>query len=333
LGIIFIDDFDLFSHSVLGNPFEVCGLLLVTILFFPFTHIFSQKKNTLGLWLCCYVLIIHFVLNSLINMYLSKDPAVILGYFSLTFLLGLFIPDFKRRFLPSILFYAITVYIVSRLSLSPFKMIELQIIFFLLTLAIVIIKMSHYNSKVNNFVEKLQLKELNEKLEALSTTDELTKLDNRRSFMHYFEMIWKQASRLKTPISVMMIDIDYFKKYNDSLGHLEGDKALFAVAQCLKNHAKRETDFAARFGGEEFVCLLPYIKKSDAEDFAKKLVQSIEDMKIPHPKSEHSSYLTISAGLATIIPNENDTPQQLLDAADKALYEAKEGGRNQVVVR
>jgi len=167
-----------------------------------------------------------------------------------------------------------------------------------------------------------------EKLKELSITDELTKLNNRRSFMEYMNLIWKQNRRLKLPVSVLMIDVDYFKKYNDSLGHLEGDKTLIAIAQCLKTNVKRETDFVARFGGEEFICLLPFLEKDKALPFAKTLVQRVEDMKIAHPMSDVSNFVTISAGVASIIPNENDSQTKFLDDADKALYTAKKAGRN-----
>ncbi len=172
-----------------------------------------------------------------------------------------------------------------------------------------------------------------EKLNALATTDELTKLNNRRSFLEHADLVWKQNHRLSLPVTVLMIDVDYFKKYNDSLGHLEGDKALIAVAQCLKNHVKRETDFVARFGGEEFVCLLPFIERSEALNFAKALVQNVEDMKIPHPMSLHSQYVTVSVGMASTVPDDDNSCAQLLDEADKALYSAKESGRNRVVAR
>jgi diguanylate cyclase (GGDEF)-like protein len=184
---------------------------------------------------------------------------------------------------------------------------------------------------INSMAEKLA--SANEKLKELSVTDELTKLDNRRSFLEYINMLWKQNMRLNLPIIVLMIDIDYFKKYNDSLGHLEGDKALIAVAQCLKDSVKRETDFVARFGGEEFVCLLPFIEKDEAFDFAKTLVQNVENMKIPHPMSDVSKYVTISVGMASERPNNTNNFKQLLDEADKALYSAKEAGRNRVVVK
>ena len=172
---------------------------------------------------------------------------------------------------------------------------------------------------------------LNKKLESLSTTDELTKLNNRRAFLNYYEITWKQGKRLKFPVNVLMIDVDYFKKYNDSLGHLEGDKTLIAIAQCLKKQVKREIDFVARYGGEEFVCLLLHSEKENAENFAKSLVRSVEEMQIPHPKSDHSKYVTISVGMASIV-NEKYTKEQLLDEADKSLYMAKQSGRNRVIV-
>jgi len=182
----------------------------------------------------------------------------------------------------------------------------------------------------NTMTEKLA--SAYEKINALAKIDELTKLNNRRSFLEHIDLIWKQNHRLNLPVALLMIDVDYFKKYNDSLGHLEGDRALIAIAQCLKNHIKRETDFAARFGGEEFVCVLPFIEKDEALEFAKTLIQSVEDMKIHHPMSLHSKYVTISVGMASAIPNDNNSYTQLLDEADKALYSAKASGRNRVVM-
>jgi diguanylate cyclase (GGDEF)-like protein len=182
------------------------------------------------------------------------------------------------------------------------------------------------------FLFLLKIIKLNKKLESLSTTDELTKLNNRRAFMNYYEITWKQGKRLKFPVNVFMIDVDYFKKYNDSLGHLEGDKALIAIAQCLKKQVKRETDFVARYGGEEFVCLILHSEKENAENLAKNVVRSVEEMQIPHPKCDHSAYVTISLGMASIVPNEEYTKEQLLDEADKALYLAKQSGRNRVIV-
>jgi len=186
-----------------------------------------------------------------------------------------------------------------------------------------------HQKELQNYIDGLAV--ANEKLKALSVTDELTRLDNRRSFLEHIDLIWKQNHRLNLPVTVLMIDVDYFKKYNDSLGHLEGDKALIAVAQCLKDNIKRDTDFVARFGGEEFVCLLPFVAKDEALKFAQKLVQCVENLKIPHPMSVSSKYVTISIGSASVVPSDNNSYTQLLDAADKALYVAKELGRNRAV--
>ncbi|MCL1813084.1 MAG: GGDEF domain-containing protein, partial [Treponema sp.] len=161
---------------------------------------------------------------------------------------------------------------------------------------------------------------------------ELTNLNNRRSFMEYIEIMWKQNRRLNLDITVMMLDIDFFKNYNDSMGHLEGDKVLIAVAQCLKEQIKRETDFVARFGGEEFIYLLPFINKNEAIEFANNLVMNVEKMYIPHPMSEVSEFIKISVGVATVVPDENNSINQLLDNADKALYKAKQSGRNKAVI-
>jgi GGDEF domain-containing protein/DNA-binding CsgD family transcriptional regulator len=127
------------------------------------------------------------------------------------------------------------------------------------------------SDKNNRATDMIRLNELNkqliseiEKLETLSVTDELTKINNKRSFLEYMNLIWEHCQHLRLQLSAVMIDVDNFKKYNDSLGHLEGDKALIAIAQCIKNQLKRETDFVARFGGEEFVCLLPFIEKNEA---------------------------------------------------------------------
>jgi len=202
---------------------------------------------------------------------------------------------------------------------------------FVLIIAIVISKAFVRLVRETDELNK-QLLSKNEHLAVLSTTDELTKLNNKRAFMEYIDIVWKQNHRLKLPISILMVDVDYFKRYNDALGHLEGDKALVSIAQCIKNQTKRETDFVARFGGEEFVCVLPFIERNETVNFAKALVAKVENMKIPHPASEHSEYLTVSIGVATVVPDDNYSYTRLLNEADKALYMAKELGRNTLVV-
>ncbi len=306
--------------------------LLVTVLFFPLTGYFSKRGKISELWFICYAFI---ALNFIISAYPMMSAEIFLSlqlFFTGTFLYT-FVPDFKPKiFISSLVLWYFTFLCILAHNSRTFAVGSPQVLALNIFLIAVIIRIFHYNSKVKTFVNTFRINALNEKLEALSMTDELTKLDNRRSFLERVDLIWKQNHRLNLPVTVMMIDVDYFKKYNDSLGHLEGDKALIAIAQCLKNHVKRETDLIARFGGEEFVCLLPFIEKDEALSFAKALVQKVEDMKIPHPMSSHSQYVTISVGMANTVPNNDNSYTQLLDEADKALYSAKESGRNTVMV-
>jgi diguanylate cyclase (GGDEF)-like protein len=252
--------------------------------------------------------------------------------FTSTLFIITFIFNFKPKLviLSATLFYALTVARVINNYYLFDELSSLHLLLLYIFLSMIIVKIVYYNSQVKLFVEKARINEIKNKLDVLSKTDELTQLNNRRSLICYMDFLWKQCSRLQLPISALMIDVDYFKKYNDTLGHREGDRALVAVAQCLKKQIKRETDYIARFGGEEFVCLLPYMGKDAALNFAKVLVQAVEKMQIPHPLSQCSKYVTISIGVASIIPTENKPQMWLLDEADKALYRAKESGRNQV---
>ena len=266
----------------------------------------------------------------------QKQKTVISGIYTDEYgtFISAFVPVIRNNEIVSIIGLDYEVSLIHTLERSVVVDIVISLIISISIVGIITVLVSNTFA---NFIRKIDelnkhLVSVNERLEELSTIDELTKLNNRRSFMEYMDIVWKQNHRLNLPITVLMIDVDYFKKYNDSLGHLEGDKALVAIAQCMKNHVKRETDFVARFGGEEFVCVLPFVKKDEAANFAKTLVENVEKMKIPHPMSDHSQYLTISAGAASIVPNDNNSQTQLLDEADKALYIAKKSGRNRVVV-
>lgn len=178
-------------------------------------------------------------------------------------------------------------------------------------------------------VEK-QLLEANELLQKISTVDALTGVSNRRGFDEYLKKEWKQCSRMAVPLSLILIDIDYFKHYNDTYGHVEGDICLRLVAESLKKAAKRSIDFIARYGGEEFVIILPSTDASGAQTVAEHLRMQVEALQIPLTRSEGSSYITISLGTATMIPTRDSDPKELFLRADKALYQAKQEGRNLV---
>ena len=327
------------SSKIKGMPISGIAnfdyvLLINFILFNLLIYYFSHKnKNYKLLWIICYLSVFFYSITSFLGMVIVKTytdaPMNILPLLSIIVLL----PDFPPRIFISFLIVPYTVLASIIIYFKEFVDYFSDNIFFIINMffIVAVIKILLYNNDVRRFTYISKINELNKKLEGLSRTDELTRLNNRRSFLEYIEIIWKQNHRLNLPVTVLMVDVDYFKKYNDSLGHLEGDKALIAIAQCMKNHIKRETDFVARFGGEEFVCLLPFIAKDEAVNFAKTLVENVEKMQIHHPMSEHSKYVTISVGMASIVPDDNNSYTQLLDEADKALYTAKETGRNRVV--
>ena len=163
----------------------------------------------------------------------------------------------------------------------------------------------------------------------LAITDDLTGLYNRRYFNQRFDREFLRAKRYKRPLTILMIDIDYFKNYNDINGHILGDEVLIKVASLLESNL-RKADIVARYGGEEFVILLPEIDNSHADQVAEKLRHTIEKNCFPREVNQPKNRLTISIGLATF-PKNSANSKELIELADRALYKAKEEGRNRVV--
>lgn len=171
------------------------------------------------------------------------------------------------------------------------------------------------------------------KVEYLSITDELTQLYNRRHFNTIIEEELNRAKRRNDYISFLMLDIDYFKKYNDEYGHQKGDKILKEVSHVLKESSKRVSDFAFRIGGEEFALIFSSVEKENCLNFARSIKEEIENLKIENMNSEISNYLTVSIGLVCKKANEIKDSKELYKAADVALYEAKNSGRNQIRIK
>ena len=168
-------------------------------------------------------------------------------------------------------------------------------------------------------------------IELLSLMDQLTNIPNRRSFDERLHLEWGRAIRDETPISILILDFDNFKEYNDIHGHKQGDKALQGVAKILMQELKRAVDFVARWGGEEFVVLLPNTDRDKALIIAERMRASIEATQIPLPDGQ-TSKITISIGVNAKIPAPIDSADDFLYHADKALYAAKNGGRNRVIL-
>ncbi|MBN9456504.1 MAG: diguanylate cyclase [Bosea sp.] len=172
-----------------------------------------------------------------------------------------------------------------------------------------------------------ELMRANLELERLTRIDGLTGLGNRRYFDEYLAAEWRRSLRTGAPLSVLMIDVDHFKQYNDAYGHLAGDDVLKQVAGVIQEGAARATDLAARFGGEEFVVVLTDVSQAGAAHVAERLVQSVRELDIAHGNDK----VTISVGAATAFAQAEGEPGLLLNAADTALFEAKNTGRNRAV--
>lgn len=176
----------------------------------------------------------------------------------------------------------------------------------------------------------LELKRSRDILSELSSLDGLTGLYNRRYFDNAAKQLWQKAILFSLPFSLMLIDIDHFKLYNDNYGHLEGDECLKRIARCIKSCFDNKEDVVARFGGEEFVCIMPKDDINSALAMAQKIAGQVKDMKIPFPHSSVCDIVTISTGVGTIRPDNSAVLSDFIKAVDALMYKAKANGRNQI---
>ena len=189
------------------------------------------------------------------------------------------------------------------------------------------IRPSIVKARVRNHLE---LKRYRDHLKELSSLDGLTGIANRRKFNEWLDHEWRRARRNQTPIALLIMDIDYFKPYNDHYGHIAGDDCLKRVAEILKETARRPADLLARYGGEEFVLLLPETDRAGALRVAEQFRQRMRIANISHEFSHAAPYVTLSIGIGATIPSDSQSSDELIESADKCLYAAKEKGRNRV---
>ncbi len=176
------------------------------------------------------------------------------------------------------------------------------------------------------------LMEMNVKLRVTSRTDGLTNIPNRRMFDEVFEKFWNLHIREKKQLGLIIVDIDFFKLFNDTYGHQKGDECLTLIALTIQKEISRSGDLIARYGGEEFVILLPNTGLQGTELVAEKIRKAVEKLEIPHISSAVKEFVTISLGVGAVVPSSRMSPEEFFDQVDKALYQAKENGRNQVAV-
>lgn len=176
------------------------------------------------------------------------------------------------------------------------------------------------------------LQSVNDYLEQIAMNDALTGIANRRHFDHHLREEWGRAQRNQYSLALLMIDIDYFKQYNDFYGHLSGDQCLKRIATVLHGFARRPGDLVARYGGEEFAVVLPGADLQDARSLAEQICAAVRQEKVIHAGSQIATVVTASVGVASCIPQENEAVEALIDQADEALYDAKRQGRNRVCI-
>lgn len=176
-----------------------------------------------------------------------------------------------------------------------------------------------------------RLEQANRELEQLATSDALTGLANRRLFNERLATEWRRSARNRTPLSVILLDVDHFKAFNDTYGHQEGDQCLRRIAAVMRASAQRASDLPARYGGEEFVVVLPETPLEGASEFAEAMRLRVLALEIPHESSRTAKWVTVSQGVASVVPSLDQTPADLVAAADAAMYRAKQGGRDRVV--
>ncbi|MGB3192193.1 MAG: diguanylate cyclase [Limnoraphis sp.] len=180
---------------------------------------------------------------------------------------------------------------------------------------------------------KQELEEKNKQLLILATLDGLTKIPNRRSFDETLNQEWLRLCREQKSLHLILCDIDCFKNYNDTFGHLAGDQCLIKVAQTLYEVVRRPADLVARYGGEEFAIILPNTSAQGAIYIAERIQEAMQKLAIPHSASLVSSYVTLSMGIAGGIPCCEESPLSLIDISDQALYQAKMEGKNRFILK
>lgn len=193
--------------------------------------------------------------------------------------------------------------------------------------------LSIYNLQQELRTKERALRKANQALQYLARLDELTQIANRRQFNECFVQEWRRLKRDHLPLSLIMCDIDYFKLYNDTYGHPVGDECLRKIAKMIDQIVKRPADLVARYGGEEFAAILPNTTIEGAFHVANTIQTELEKLRIVHNQSAVNEYVTLSIGIASVVPSSEWSPEALVRVADIALYEAKAAGRNRTMAK
>ena len=310
------------------------GLLLTWVL----TKITSTEKYIDKLIIACLVwlmmttlLMVQFVPPSVMDLYLSSVLAIVMAGMTITRI------RFWHAVVTGTLFLLSVAIILPGVHVNPRYLLYYGVLCCGVVLFCVVAQYSADRARRREFLQRImihrknrQLRKLNLYLRDLADVDALTGVANRRHFDGVLDEELRRARRRGYSVALLMCDIDFFKAYNDLLGHLQGDTCIQQVAQLIREQARRPGDLVARYGGEEFAVILPALDVHEAEKIAQLICQKIADQAIPHPGSRIADHVTISIGVAALVPRDESSQKLLINQADEALYLAKNGGRNQV---
>lgn len=333
-----------FSDIVFYNDFEVVKSTYIPLATAIAFIILSPRLSIIQRYFYYFMAPVSiFVLHIIIKLSILYDgdyadfvtyhlmTAIILMAFGLRFVLPLFIVVLLSSAGLSIVYAT-----YHGISINYSKFSNYYIVYSLVVMALAAI--SEWHERIA-FLQSLllthqteELKHLNDELDHIAHEDALTGIANRRSFDEVSRKEWDRGLRDQQPLTLLLLDVDFFKKYNDFYGHGEGDRCLHHIGQALKASIMRTSDVAARYGGEEFALLLPNTKASGGVQVAERVNAFIDGLAIKHEFSDVASHVTVSIGIATISANPSQSMADLLKQADIALYQAKANGRHQFVV-
>lgn len=235
-------------------------------------------------------------------------------------MIAIYLPSYIAYFLPSIVpLMGVFIAEGDRIHVHMAILVGIYILTMLTTARL------YYTRIIESTGDRLQL-------DLLAHVDVLTGLANRRAYENILDKEWQRMKRTGEPLTLLVIDVDFFKEYNDAFGHHAGDDCLIQIARAIKDVFHRSSDFVARLGGEEFVAIVPVTESGAAAELADHARQAVSGLELAHPNPE-KEFVTISIGLSTIVPNDNLNVSALYVSADNALYTAKDEGRNRVCVR
>ncbi len=303
--------------------------LLVALTFLVMIYVVVKFPGTL--YKACWFFIIVSGVFGLFAIYLPRSHVTVVVWSVLFYYVALFLLELRNGTIASTIFFIlVTSVFLFKYGSGP-KTLPLVALANVIILNFTAAILAVFYEKTRAETEAA-LQKRNREIEALSNLDGLTGLFNRRYFDRTLNDEWRRLRRDEHSLSLIMADIDHFKNFNDACGHLRGDDCIRLVADAIRDSIGRVSDVAVRYGGEEFAVLLPNTDSAGAGVIAGKIRASVQAKAIPHPASAVDRLVTISLGVATVIPDPSSEPSLLLAKADEALYRSKANGRNRVTV-